>query len=54
MDALTSAYAMDFVSSLPNGLDSLIGERGVRLSMGEKQRITLACSFKIFSVIDFG
>lgn len=42
LDALTSAYAMDFVSSLPNGLDSLIGERGVRLSMGEKQRITLA------------
>lgn len=40
--ALESAHARDFVEELPNGLDTLIGERGVRLSMGEKQRLTLA------------
>ncbi len=40
--ALRSAYAWDFVKRLPKGMDTLIGERGVRLSMGEKQRLTLA------------
>jgi ATP-binding cassette subfamily B protein len=40
--ALISANAWDFVSSLPDGMDTLIGERGIRLSMGEKQRLTLA------------
>jgi ATP-binding cassette subfamily B protein len=40
--ALRSAHAWDFVTSLPNGLETLIGERGIRLSMGEKQRLTLA------------
>ena len=32
----------EFVKKLPQGLDTLIGERGIRLSMGEKQRLTLA------------
>ena len=32
----------DFVKNLPDGLDTLIGERGIRLSMGEKQRLTIA------------
>ena len=41
-EALQSAHAKNFVDALPNGLDTLIGERGVRLSMGEKQRLTLA------------
>ena len=36
------ARAWEFVKKLPNGLDTLIGERGIRLSMGEKQRLTLA------------
>ena len=40
--ALTSAQASDFVNALPQGLNTLIGERGIRLSMGEKQRLTLA------------
>lgn len=41
-DALEQAAALDFVSALPQGLDTLIGERGVRLSGGEKQRLSLA------------
>jgi len=41
-EALEIAQAWDFVSRLPLGLNTLIGERGVRLSMGEKQRLTLA------------
>ena len=40
--ALRVAHAWDFVNLLPEGWDTLIGERGVRLSMGEKQRLTLA------------
>jgi ATP-binding cassette subfamily B protein len=41
-NALKVAHAWNFVSELPDGWDTLIGERGVRLSMGEKQRLTLA------------
>lgn len=40
--ALEGACAWDFVSRLPDGMDTLIGERGIRLSMGEKQRLTIA------------
>ena len=40
--ALQQAAALDFVSALPQGLDTVIGERGVRLSGGEKQRLSLA------------
>jgi ABC-type multidrug transport system fused ATPase/permease subunit len=40
--ALEMARAWEFVKKLPKGLDTLIGERGIRLSMGEKQRLTLA------------
>ncbi len=42
INALKTANAWKFVKQLPDGLNTLIGERGVRLSMGEKQRITLA------------
>ncbi len=40
--ALERAAAADFVRALPHGLDQPIGERGVQLSGGEKQRIALA------------
>lgn len=40
--ALAGACADDFVNRLPSGMDTLIGERGIRLSMGEKQRLTIA------------
>jgi ATP-binding cassette subfamily C protein len=41
-EALTSSSAAEFVRKLPQGLDTLIGDRGVRLSGGERQRIVLA------------
>ncbi len=40
--ALEEAQLKDFVQSLPNGLDTTIGERGVRLSGGQRQRIGIA------------
>ncbi|GAB6455604.1 ABC transporter ATP-binding protein [Bacillus luti] len=41
-DALDFAAAAEFVRTLPNGLDTFIGDRGVRLSGGERQRLVLA------------
>jgi ATP-binding cassette subfamily C protein len=42
MEALRLAAAEDFVLSLPGQLDALVGDRGVLLSQGERQRIGLA------------
>ena len=41
-EALKSAQLEDFVASLPDGLDTVVGERGVRLSGGQRQRIGIA------------
>ena len=40
--AARAAYAHDFISALPNGYDTRVGERGIFLSGGEKQRLALA------------
>ena len=41
-EALTAANAHLFVEELPEKLDALVGERGVKLSVGEKQRLSIA------------
>jgi len=41
-DALRAAQILPLIESLPQGLDTIIGERGYRLSGGEKQRLAIA------------
>ena len=41
-EALSDANAKEFVERLPQGLDTVVGERGVKLSVGEKQRVSIA------------
>ncbi|MCZ2402610.1 ABC transporter ATP-binding protein [Paenarthrobacter sp. Z7-10] len=41
-DALHRARLQDMIESLPDGLDTVVGERGYRLSGGERQRLTIA------------
>src|SRR5208283_234533 len=41
-EALELASAMDFVKAFPEGLETVVGDRGVRLSGGQRQRIALA------------
>ena len=40
--AATAAHAMEFISEMPQGLATLVGEKGVRLSGGQRQRIAIA------------
>jgi ATP-binding cassette, subfamily B, bacterial len=42
IEACRAARIWDLISSLPNSLDTVVGDRGYRLSGGEKQRIALA------------
>ena len=44
-NAVKLSYLEDFVKSLPQGLDSYIGERGLLLSGGQKQRVAIARAF---------
>lgn len=41
-ECLDTAQILDFVESLPRGIDNLIGENGIRLSGGQRQRIGIA------------
>lgn len=44
-DALRSVALYDYVSSLPDGLDTVIGQDGINMSGGEKQRLAIARMF---------
>ncbi|MFT3729632.1 MAG: ABC transporter ATP-binding protein [Terricaulis sp.] len=44
-EAARNAAAHDFISALPNGYDTVVGDRGSNLSGGERQRIALARAF---------
>jgi subfamily B ATP-binding cassette protein MsbA len=41
-NACIAAHAWDFIQAMPDGLDTLIGENGMRLSGGQRQRIAIA------------
>ncbi|MCP1547887.1 MULTISPECIES: ABC transporter ATP-binding protein [Methylorubrum] len=45
MDAATRARLDGLIAALPEGLDTVIGERGVKLSGGQKQRLAIARAF---------
>lgn len=40
--ALRAAYVMEFVEQLPEGLDTIVGDRGLLLSGGQRQRVAIA------------
>jgi subfamily B ATP-binding cassette protein MsbA len=42
VEAARAAHVLDFAQQQPEGLDTLVGERGVRLSGGQRQRIAIA------------
>lgn len=45
IEAAKNANIYDFINSLPDGLDTQVGERGIKLSGGQKQRISIARVF---------
>lgn len=44
-EALRAAHAWEFTQKLPDGVHSIVGERGVKLSGGQKQRVAIARAF---------
>jgi len=43
--AVEQSNLADFIASLPDGLETVVGDRGVRLSGGQRQRIAIARAF---------
>lgn len=41
-NAISKAHAKEFIDKLPDGLDTIVGERGVKLSGGQRQRVAIA------------
>ena len=44
-EAAKKAHALDFIESLPDGIKTVIGDRGQKLSGGERQRVSIARAF---------
>ena len=42
LEVAHKSYCMEFIEQLPNGIDTLIGEKGVKLSGGQRQRVAIA------------
>jgi subfamily B ATP-binding cassette protein MsbA len=40
--AAEAAHAMEFINAMPDGLDTMVGENGVKLSGGQRQRLAIA------------
>lgn len=45
VDAAKKAYAWEFIEKLPNGINTIVGERGIKLSGGQRQRVAIARAF---------